>query len=95
MNNSCQHIAQAIDVALAHGNEIFTITERSKKTGKKLVYLYDPITSIVKTEIEAQCPDLRYWKWSGVPHNPAEEGYTCDKCNVVLIFPSKKTPRLS
>ena len=94
MNNSCQHIAPAIDIALADGNKVFTITERSKKTGKKLVYLYDPISFTVKTQIDKQCSDLRFWEWKGVPHNPAETGYTCDKCNVVLIFPSQKTPRL-
>ena len=95
MNKECQHIAPAIDIALSSGNEIFTTTDRNPKTGKKLVYLYDPITPEVKKQIDEQCSDLRFWEWKGVPHNPAEKGYTCDKCNVVLIFPGNKTPRIS
>lgn len=94
MNKLCQHIAPAIDIALSAGNKVYHIESPSDENKKLVVDLYDPITSTVKTEIEAQCPDLRFWEWKGVPHNPAEKGYTCDKCNVVLIFPNKKTPRL-
>lgn len=58
-----------------------------------VIDLCDPITNSVKQAIDRQCINLRYWEWKGVPHNPAERGYTCDMCNVVLIFPEMKIPR--
>jgi len=95
MNKPCQHIVPAIDIALSSGNEVYHTELPSDENKKLVVDLYDPITSEVKKRIDEQCPNLRFWEWKGVPHNPAEKGYTCDKCNVVLIFPGTKTPRIS
>ena len=94
MNKPCQHIDQAIDIALSAGNKMHYIEQPSEENEKLVVDLYDPIIPEVKDQIDKQCPELRYWEWKGVPHNPAEKGYTCNKCNVVLIFPNAKTPRL-
>jgi len=94
MRKSCRHIDLAIDIALAAGNKVYSITERNPKTGNILVYLYDPLISQVKDTIDKEYPSLRYWEWKGVPHNPAEKGYACDECKVFLIFPNAKTPRV-
>lgn len=92
MNKVCQHIVPAINIALLSGNKVYHIEPPSDENKKLIVDLYDPITPEVKKQIAEQCPDLRFWEWKGAPHNPAERGYTCDKCNVVLIFPNTKTP---
>ena len=94
MKTPCQHIVLAIDVALSAGNKIYRLTLPDAKNIKLVVDLYDPITEDVKKLIDKECVNLRFWDWKGVPHNPEEKGYTCDQCNVVLIFPNVKTPRL-
>jgi len=94
MNKLCQHIAPAINIAISSGNKIYYIELPNEENGKLLIDLYDPLTSEVKKQIDEKCQDLRFWEWEGVPHNPAEKGYTCDKCNIVLIFPSRKTPQM-
>lgn len=94
MNKPCQHIVSAINIAISAGNKVYHIENPTIENKKLVVDMCDPITFVVKKQVDEQCSDLRYWEWKGVPHNPAEQGYTCDKCNVVLIFPSTKTPRL-
>jgi len=94
MNKPCQHIDPAISISLSVGNKIYHIEKPSEENTKLVVDLSDPLTPALKKRIDKLCPSLRYWEWKGVPHNPAEKGYTCDKCNVVLIFPNIKNPHL-
>lgn len=88
MRKPCQHIAHAIEIALSAGNKIYHMETPNDNNKKFVVDLRNPMTPEVRKRINEQCSTLRYWEWQGVPHNPAENGYTCDVCNVVLIFPN-------
>lgn len=94
MSKPCQHIILAVNIAISMGNKIYSVEEPTIENKKIVVDLCDPITITIKKSIDSECKNLRYWEWEGVPHNPSEVGYTCDKCNVVLIFPGSKTPKL-
>lgn len=94
MEKKCTHIEQAIKLALDCGNSIYHVTEKSVKNEKKIIDMFDPLSPELKKMIEHVLPALRFWSFKGGPHNPSEKGFTCDDCNVVLIFPNVKTPRL-
>ena len=94
MVTGCPRIDRAVKLTIAAGNKIYHISDRDNENNKLVIDMYDPLLQELKEEIDKNCPDLRYWQFKGVPHNPAESGYTCDQCNIVLIFPSNKTPRL-
>lgn len=94
METGCRHIDQAIKFALKSGNKIYHVTNEGNGNEKKVIDMYDPLPPELKKEIDNKCLNLRYWEFTGVPHNPFENGYTCDECNVVLIFSNVKTPRL-
>ncbi len=94
MEKPCQHIDPAIDIALLAGNKIYSRDNIRNEYGNYIIFMYDPLTSEVKKQIGAQCGDLEYWAWKGSPHNPSTEGYTCNQCSTVLVFPETKTPRL-
>lgn len=92
MTTNCHQIDQVIELAIKSGNAVFDLPENKNKEGKLVVWMYDNLTDLLKSEVNKRGLKLRYWHFKGVPHNPEASGYTCDECNVVLAFPNAKTP---
>lgn len=91
----CSHIDKAIELALTCGNSVYCVTEKSIKNEKKIVDMNYPLSPELKKMIELSLPTLSFWHFKGGSHNPSEEGFTCDACKAVLIFPNVKTPRVT
>jgi len=88
MNINCQHIDRAVQVAVNAGNSIQEISTGWSKV-KQVVHMSRPLTADVLRDIQSEVPSLRYWSSARTPHNPAEEGFTCDEDEVGLSFPKR------
>ncbi len=93
MNEPCQHIAPAIDIALSAGNEIYPLKNPINEYGNYIVFMYDPLTPAVKKQIDEKCSDLEYCVSKDMAHNPHVR-YACNECKVFLFFPTVKTLRV-
>lgn len=80
------HINHAVAIATVAGNSIKEISDGWSKVDQ-VVHMSGSLTTDVRQFIEKEEPSLRYWSTERTPHNPAEEGFTCDEYKVALSFP--------
>lgn len=95
MKTGCPHIDQAIRFALLTANRVYKTVERTAENQNKVIWMADPLIPSLKKDIEEECSGLNYWEFEGGGHNPSTNGYKCEECRVVLVFPTTKTPTIS
>lgn len=89
MNLNCPHISLALRLSEAEGNAILDTTNSWSKL-KTVVSMKQPLTSALKSKITGEAPELKYWRYEGSPHNPADEGFVCNEHSVAISFPVNK-----
>lgn len=77
-------ISNAVQCALADGNEITEISEGWTKV-RQVVHMRKPLTKTVREQISHLL--LRHWTTEPTPHNKAEEGFSDDVEKVAVTFP--------
>jgi hypothetical protein len=80
------HINHAVAIATAAGYMVKEVSSGWSKVDQ-VVYMSGNLTADVRQAIEKEEPSLRYWSTNRTPHNPAEEGFTCDDYKVAMSFP--------
>ena len=80
------HIEHAVQIAIGAGNSIKEVSEGWSRV-QQVVHMSSKLTISLRDEIQLQEPSLQYWSVERTPHNPAEEGFICDECQVGLSFP--------
>lgn len=79
------HINRAIAIAIAAGYMVKEVSNGWSKIDQ-VVHMSGSLTTDVRQSIEKEEPSLRYWSTDRTPHNPAEEGFTCDEYKVAMSF---------
>ena len=85
MTVSCPHIDTALELARSRGNALWEVSEGW--SGGTVVFMQDPLGDSAKAAIAAALPELEYWSAPGTPHDPADEGFSCNACRFHLSFP--------
>lgn len=80
------HISHAVAIAIAAGNSVKEISDGWSKV-EQVVHMSGSLPTNIRKDIEKKEPSLRYWSTARTPHNPADEGFICDKFKVAVSFP--------
>ena len=89
MTTNCQQIDLVLSLAQSQGNSISEVVEGWTKV-KKVIYMKLPLQAALKDQVEKQTNELRYRKFEGSSHYPADEGFICDDHSIAVSFPVKK-----
>lgn len=87
MQIKCLEITSAVKLLKDTGNQVEDTIEGWTKVELD-VNMKKPLTDAVRDKIIAEIPGLKYWKYKGSPHNPAGEGFVCEKHKISLTFPA-------
>jgi hypothetical protein len=87
MDVPCSHLKNIYDLALAEGNAVREVQEGWTNV-KQLFVMKAPMGPRVRALTVSPTTGIRHWTNKGTPHNPADEGFTCDACKVAISFPS-------
>lgn len=89
MMTNCVQINLILELAAAEKNEVSESAEGWSKIDK-VIYMKNTLSITLKNKIEQQVSNVRYRKFDGSSHYPADEGYICDEHSVAISFPLKK-----
>jgi hypothetical protein len=79
-------IARAIEIVGSEGNGVASLSDGFSKR-RQVVFMSQPLSPSGKTAIARELPQLRHYRSERTPHNPADEGFADDGCDVVISFP--------
>ena len=83
MDQACAHLEPVLTLALAEGCSIVAV-EEGWSEAKRVVSLVPKMPEGVKT-LPVEEP-VKYYSFSGSPHDPPDEGYFCHSCKIGISF---------
>jgi len=86
MKIECIHIEDLIQIVNLSHSDIKDVSKGWSKV-KQVVHMKKKLSNGQREKIAEEKPSLNHWVSKKTPHNPAEEGYTCNSCNVAIAFP--------
>lgn len=89
MNTNCKQINSILDLSKKYGNAVLEVVNGWAKV-KTVVYMKLPLSVELKEKINQEDANLRYRKFDGSPHYPADEGFICDEHSIAISFPVQK-----
>jgi hypothetical protein len=79
-------IVRAIEIAGLEGNGVASLSDEFS-AARQVVFMRQPLSLSAKASIARELPQLRHYRSDRTPHNPADEGFADDDCNVLVSFP--------